>query len=35
LVHFRIEKRFAEAGMKKAKERGEEIAEKPDEISVL
>ena len=35
LVHFRIEKRFAETGMKKAKERGVKIAEKPDAFSVL
>ena len=35
LVHFRIEKRFAETGMKKAKERGAETAEKLDENTVL
>ena len=35
LVHFRIEKRFAETGMKKAKEKGEETAEKLDEVFVL
>ena len=35
LVHFRIEKRFAETGMKKAKERGAETAEKLDAFSVL
>ena len=34
-VHFRIEKRFAETGMKKAKERGAETAEKLDAFSVL
>ena len=35
LVHFRIEKRFTETGMKKAKERGAETAEKLDENTVL
>ena len=34
-MHFRIEKRFAKTGMKKAKERGEETAEKLDAFSVL
>ena len=35
LVHFRIKKRFAETGMKKAKEKGAETAEKLDENTVL
>ena len=35
LVHFRPKKRFAETGMKKAKESGAETAEKLDENTVL
>jgi len=34
-VHIGIGKRFAETGMKKAKERGAETAEKLDAFSVL
>ena len=34
-VHFGNAKRFAETGMKKAKERGAETAEKLDENNVL